>query len=155
LDGAPAPSSSRRAFARNCSQARSGHCSLYRGDQSGREGQRFACRAEFPHGAQDLASSLCADHGCCRPEWRVGIPSRRRAREAPISRQRYMRRSDMRILVINPNTTASMTRKIGTAAQAVASTGTTIVAINPDAGPPSIEGYYDEVFAIPAMIAEI
>jgi allantoin racemase len=61
----------------------------------------------------------------------------------------------MRILVINPNTTASMTRKIGTAAQAVASTGTTIVAVNPDAGPPSIEGYYDEVFAIPAMIAEI
>ncbi len=61
----------------------------------------------------------------------------------------------MRILVINPNTTASMTAKIGAAAASVASAGTEIVSVNPDDGPPSIEGYFDEVFAIPGMIAEM
>lgn len=61
----------------------------------------------------------------------------------------------MRILVINPNTTASMTEKIGKAAESVASTGTEITAVNPADGPPSIEGYFDEVFAIPGIIAEM
>ena len=61
----------------------------------------------------------------------------------------------MRILVVNPNTTASMTRKIGQAAEAAASPGTTIGAVNPEFGPASIEGYYDEVFSIPGLLAEI
>ena len=61
----------------------------------------------------------------------------------------------MRILVINPNTTASMTAKIGEAAQSVASGATEIIAVNPADGPPSIEGYFDEVFAIPGIIAEM
>lgn len=61
----------------------------------------------------------------------------------------------MRILVINPNTTASMTDKIGKAAQAAASPATEIVAVNPVDGPPSIEGYFDEVFAVPGIIAEM
>jgi allantoin racemase len=61
----------------------------------------------------------------------------------------------MKILVINPNTTASMTEKIGAAAKKVAATGTEIIAVNPAYGPASIEGYYDEVFAIPGMIEEI
>jgi allantoin racemase len=61
----------------------------------------------------------------------------------------------MRILVINPNTTASMTAKIGAAAASVASPGTEIVPVNPLDGPPSIEGYFDEVFAIPGIIAEM
>ncbi|MBZ9861842.1 aspartate/glutamate racemase family protein [Mesorhizobium sp. CA12] len=61
----------------------------------------------------------------------------------------------MRILVINPNTTASMTAKIGEAAQSVASAGTEIMAVNPADGPPSIEGYFDEVFAVPGIIAEM
>ncbi|OBQ87767.1 aspartate/glutamate racemase family protein [Mesorhizobium sp. WSM3873] len=61
----------------------------------------------------------------------------------------------MRILVINPNTTASMTGKIGKAATSVASSGTEIVAVNPADGPPSIEGYFDEVFAVPGIIAEM
>ena len=61
----------------------------------------------------------------------------------------------MKIVVINPNTTASMTAKIGDAARKVASAGTDIVAVNPSYGPASIEGYYDEVFAIPGMIEEI
>jgi allantoin racemase len=61
----------------------------------------------------------------------------------------------MRILVINPNTTASMTAKIGEAAASVASGSTEIIAVNPVDGPPSIEGYFDEVFAIPGIIAEM
>ncbi|MFC3321398.1 aspartate/glutamate racemase family protein [Mesorhizobium cantuariense] len=61
----------------------------------------------------------------------------------------------MRILVINPNTTASMTAKIGKVAASVASAGTEIIAVNPGDGPPSIEGYFDEVFAIPGIIAEM
>jgi allantoin racemase len=61
----------------------------------------------------------------------------------------------MRLLVVNPNTTRSMTEKIGAAARAAASPGTEIVAVNPESGPPSIEGYFDEVFAIPGMIGEM
>ncbi|CAN7558869.1 aspartate/glutamate racemase family protein [Mesorhizobium sp. LjNodule214] len=61
----------------------------------------------------------------------------------------------MRILVINPNTTASMTAKIGKVAASVASAGTEIISVNPVDGPPSIEGYFDEVFAIPGIIAEM
>jgi allantoin racemase len=61
----------------------------------------------------------------------------------------------MRLLVINPNTTASMTAKIGEAAKAVAAPGTSIAAVNPDFGPASIEGYFDEIFAMPGIIAEM
>ncbi|AUX76935.1 MULTISPECIES: aspartate/glutamate racemase family protein [Sinorhizobium] len=61
----------------------------------------------------------------------------------------------MRILVINPNTTTSMTDKIGKAAQAAASPATEVVAVNPKDGPPSIEGYFDEVFSVPGIIAEM
>jgi allantoin racemase len=61
----------------------------------------------------------------------------------------------MRIKVINPNTTASMTRKIGEAARTVASPGTEIVAVNPASGPVSIEGHYDEAIAAAAMLEEI
>lgn len=61
----------------------------------------------------------------------------------------------MRILVINPNTTPSMTAKIGAAARSAAASGTEITAVNPADGPPSIEGYFDEVFAIPGLIGEM
>jgi allantoin racemase len=61
----------------------------------------------------------------------------------------------MRILVVNPNTSASMTRKIGSAAAAVASETTEIIAVNPSFGPPSIEGYFDEAFSVPGLIDEI
>jgi allantoin racemase len=61
----------------------------------------------------------------------------------------------MKIIVVNPNTTASMTAKIGAAARAAASPGTTIVAVNPAMGPASIEGYYDEAFSLPGLLAEI
>ena len=61
----------------------------------------------------------------------------------------------MRILVVNPNTTAAMTETIGRAARAVASPGTEIIAVNPLDGPVSIEGYYDEAFSVPGLLAEI
>jgi allantoin racemase len=61
----------------------------------------------------------------------------------------------MRIHVINPNTTVAMTRKIGAAAKAAASPGVEVSAANPDFGPPSIEGYFDEAFAVPGVIAEM
>jgi allantoin racemase len=61
----------------------------------------------------------------------------------------------VKIHVVNPNTTASMTEKIGAAAQAVAAQGTEILARNPTDGPVSIEGFYDEAFAVPAMLQMI
>ena len=61
----------------------------------------------------------------------------------------------MKIVVVNPNTTAAMTAGIGRAARAVAAAGTEILAVNPADGPASIEGWYDEVFSIPGLLAEI
>ena len=61
----------------------------------------------------------------------------------------------MRIHVVNPNTTASMTSRIGAAARAAARADTDIVALNPASGPASIEGYFDEAFAVPGFLEEI
>src|SRR3954464_10173813 len=57
-----------------------------------------------------------------------------------------------RILIVNPNTTASMTKTIGEAARAVASPGTEISDVTSSMGPVSIEGFYDEAFAVPGLI---
>jgi allantoin racemase len=57
-----------------------------------------------------------------------------------------------KILVVNPNTTASMTQTIGAAARAVAAPGTEIIAVTSSMGPASIEGFYDEAFAVPGLI---
>ncbi len=61
----------------------------------------------------------------------------------------------MRILVVNPNTTSSMTATIGRAAQAAAAPGTVVEAVNPADGPASIEGYFDEAYSVPGLLAEI
>jgi allantoin racemase len=61
----------------------------------------------------------------------------------------------VRILVVNPNTTAAMTAKIAAAARAAAGPGTDIIAVNPKMGPASIEGYYDEALSLPGLLAEI
>jgi allantoin racemase len=61
----------------------------------------------------------------------------------------------MRINVVNPNTTRTMTAKIAAAARAAAAPGTEIVATQPDEGPPSIEGYLDEALSVPGLLAEI
>jgi allantoin racemase len=61
----------------------------------------------------------------------------------------------MRIHVVNPNTTQSMTLKIGAAAKTAASPGVEVTTVNPAFGPASIEGYFDEAFSIPGLIEEI
>jgi allantoin racemase len=60
----------------------------------------------------------------------------------------------MRLLIINPNTTVSMTTKIGAAARAAAHVDTQIIATNPASGPASIEGFYDEAFSVPGLLEE-
>ena len=61
----------------------------------------------------------------------------------------------MRILIINPNTTASMTEKVGAAALKVAAAGTEIVARNPLMGPASIQGPEDGEAALPGLFGEL
>lgn len=61
----------------------------------------------------------------------------------------------MRLLIINPNTTASMTEKVGHAARLVAAPGTEIVARNPATGPASIQGEADGEAALPGLFEEI
>lgn len=58
----------------------------------------------------------------------------------------------MRILLVNPNTTASMTEKMGRTATAFAAPGTEVVAVNPVDGPASIEGPYDEALCLPGLL---
>lgn len=61
----------------------------------------------------------------------------------------------MKIKVINPNTTSSMTEKIGAIARSVANPGTEIIACNPEMGPVSIEGHYDEALSVVGILDEI
>jgi allantoin racemase len=61
----------------------------------------------------------------------------------------------MRIQIINPNTTAAMTQKIGAAAEAVAAKGTEVIIRQSKAGPESIEGYVDAAFSLPGLLSEI
>lgn len=61
----------------------------------------------------------------------------------------------MKIKVINPNTTASMTQTIGSAARSIASSTTEIIACNPTMGPVSIEDRYDEAFSAIGILDEI
>ena len=61
----------------------------------------------------------------------------------------------MQILIVNPNTTNSMTKKIEVAAKAIAHSSTHIMVTNPSDGPVSIEGYYDEAFSVPGLLQEI
>ena len=63
--------------------------------------------------------------------------------------------AQMRLHVINPNSTQSMTDKIGACARSVASPGTEIVCTNPASTPASIEGQYDEAMSIPGLLAEV
>lgn len=61
----------------------------------------------------------------------------------------------MKIALINPNSTASMTDKVRRVAQQFAFPGTEIRATNPSTAPLSIEGHYDEAMAVPGLLAEI
>jgi len=61
----------------------------------------------------------------------------------------------MKISVINPNTSAAMTAKIGAAARAVASAGTAIDAVNPSFGAGSIEDHHDDVWAAAGVTEQV
>src|SRR3990170_364699 len=61
----------------------------------------------------------------------------------------------MRIRIINPNTTVSMTGTIAAAARAVAAQGTEIVAVTSLSGAVSIESHYDEAMSIVGLVDEI
>ena len=61
----------------------------------------------------------------------------------------------MKILVINPNTTASMTQKIGAAARLAARPDTEIIAANSQSGPASIQGFLDVATCVPGLLSEI
>jgi allantoin racemase len=60
-----------------------------------------------------------------------------------------------KVLVVNPNTTASMTETIGIAARQAAGPMTEIRTVTSSMGPVSIEGFYDEAFAVPGLLAQI
>lgn len=61
----------------------------------------------------------------------------------------------MRIHVINPNSTVSMTDQIGRAARRAGSAQVEIDLVTARGTPVSIEGYADEALSVPAMLAEI
>lgn len=61
----------------------------------------------------------------------------------------------MRLLFVNPNTTATMTAAIAEAAGLAAHPHTDIRAVNPADGPASIENDDDEKRCIPGLLAEI
>lgn len=61
----------------------------------------------------------------------------------------------MKLLVVNPNTTVSMTDKIAAAARQVARPETQIVAGQSHRGPASIQGFLDVATCIPGLLEEI
>jgi allantoin racemase len=61
----------------------------------------------------------------------------------------------MKILVINPNTTMSMTEAIGEACRKAAQPTTEITAVSPQRGPRSIEGYVEDYVAAVATLETI
>jgi allantoin racemase len=61
----------------------------------------------------------------------------------------------MKLLVINPNTTPSMTDAIGHAARAAAWPSTEVTAVQPTFGPVSIECHYDEAFAAAGVAEQV
>lgn len=61
----------------------------------------------------------------------------------------------IRIKIINGNTYEPMTRNINASAQAACFPHTAILTTQPQAGPESIESYYDEYLAIPGILAEV
>jgi len=60
----------------------------------------------------------------------------------------------MKLLLINPNTTASMTVKAEAAARAVMRSDTELIATNSHSGPASIEGFYDIAVCLPGLLEE-
>ncbi|MCJ8144585.1 aspartate/glutamate racemase family protein [Ancylobacter sp. A5.8] len=61
----------------------------------------------------------------------------------------------MRIHLVNPNTTVSMTDKIAAAARLVAGGDTRIIEATSTMGPASIEGFFDDALALPGLLDAI
>ncbi len=61
----------------------------------------------------------------------------------------------MRLLVVNPNTSAAMTTAIAQAASAAAAPGTQVMAVQPSFGPRSIEGHFDETIAAAGVAEQV
>jgi allantoin racemase len=61
----------------------------------------------------------------------------------------------LRITVINPNTSAELTKTITAAAQAVSGSGVTVVGVNPAVGVPSVESHAEESFAAVGVIEQV
>jgi allantoin racemase len=61
----------------------------------------------------------------------------------------------MRLLVVNPNTSAAMTAAIAQAAGAAAAAGTQVMAVQPSFGPRSIEGHFDEAIAAAGVAEQV
>ena len=58
----------------------------------------------------------------------------------------------MKILVINPNTSETMTDHIREALEAIKRSDTELTVVCPDSGPETIESAYDEAYAIPPTL---
>lgn len=61
----------------------------------------------------------------------------------------------MRILVVNGNTSSTMTSLIQHSARAAVGPGVVVDAVTPTQGPESIESHYDEVLAGPGVVEQI
>ena len=61
----------------------------------------------------------------------------------------------MKIKIINPNTTQSMTDSVENLARRVARSDTQVWAVSPASGPDSIECYVDEHLAVPGVLKEV
>jgi allantoin racemase len=61
----------------------------------------------------------------------------------------------MLLNVVNPNTTAAVTKTIATAAAKAARSGTVLRVVESVFGPPSIEGVYDDALAVPGLLERI
>jgi len=61
----------------------------------------------------------------------------------------------MRILVVNPNTTETMTALIEEYARAAVGPGVLVDAVNPSDGPVAIESHVDEVLAAPGVVEAV
>ena len=60
--------------------------------------------------------------------------------------------SKPKIVVINPNTTASITYRIRLVSESVISDDFCLTVVNPSSGPASIEGYYDEAMSLAGLL---
>ena len=61
----------------------------------------------------------------------------------------------MKIQVINPNSTVSMTEKILESISQIVSQNVEIISCTAQGTPASIEGHYDEAMAVPALLEEV